>query len=255
MLSKKTIKLVHSLNLKKNRMLHGLFVAEGTKTIYDLLQTGMPLELLLVEQNHKDTILFSNYPCQAVSSEEIKKISNLKNTPPAIAIFKIPASKLRMSDLENKMSLFCDQIQDPGNLGTIIRTASWFGIENIICSSGTTDAYNPKTIQASMGAIAQVKIFYVKSKEFFSALPAHFPVYGTVLDGNNIFRQQFARHGLIVIGNEGHGISSLTDSYITHRISVPSFSSPGTSPESLNASAAAAIVCAEFCRQNSLLSN
>jgi TrmH family RNA methyltransferase len=181
-------------------------------------------------------------------NNDIEKASLLKNPQEVIAVFAQPVVRLEKESLENNLTLVLDGIQDPGNLGTIIRLADWFGIRNLICSTDTADVYNPKTVQASMGGIAHVKVFYELLPDFLDNWK-DLPVYGTFLDGETIYDEKLAAAGFIVMGNEGNGIRPEVESRITRRLYIPPFP-PGTkSTESLNVGVATAVVCAEFRRQ------
>ena len=250
MLSKNKIKFFNSLKLKKFRIKNNLFLAEGEKLVFELLQSEIKPKIILTTLNDYITeTKYNNIEIIQVNFSEIKKISQLKTPPEFIGIFEMPYNKFSLSEIENSLNLFCDDIQNPGNLGTIIRTADWFGIENIICSENTVDAYNPKTIQATMGAIASVKVHYVNKEDFFSNIDKKMPVYGTFLEGENIYNTELTANGLIVIGNEGQGISEEIVPFVTKKLFIPSYNTKQKSAESLNASIAAAVVCAEFKRK------
>ena len=248
MISKNQIKYVHQLELKKFRKQEGLYIAEGHKVVGDLLKAGfVPKHIFATKewlsQNH-----FAN--TIEVSNEELTRLSLLQHPQQVLALFPIPKNTLSSRDLfqENQLSLFLDNIQDPGNLGTIIRIADWFGIDTIFCSEGTVDAWNPKVIQATMGSIARVNMIYTDSTEFFNSLPADYPIYGTFLDGQNIYAQQLSQHGVIVMGNEGNGISDTVRAHVTHKLLIPDFHN-GNTADSLNVAIATAITCSEFCRR------
>lgn len=248
MISKNQIKYVHQLELKKFRKQEGLYIAEGHKVVGDLLKAGfVPKHIFATKewlsQNH-----FAN--TIEVSNEELTRLSLLQHPQQVLALFPIPKNTLSSRDLfqENQLSLFLDNIQDPGNLGTIIRIADWFGIDTIFCSEGTVDAWNPKVIQATMGSIARVNMIYTDSTEFFNSLPSDYPIYGTFLDGQNIYAQQLSQHGVIVMGNEGNGISDNVRAHVTHKLLIPDFHN-GNTADSLNVAIATAITCSEFCRR------
>jgi TrmH family RNA methyltransferase len=248
MISKNQIKYVHQLELKKFRKQEGLYIAEGHKVVGDLLKAGfVPKHIFATKewlsQNH-----FAN--TIEVSNEELTRLSLLQHPQQVLALFPIPKNTLSSRDLfqENQLSLFLDNIQDPGNLGTIIRIADWFGIDTIFCSEGTVDAWNPKVIQATMGSIARVNMIYTDSTEFFNSLPSDYPIYGTFLDGQNIYAQQLSQHGVIVMGNEGNGISDTVRAHVTHKLLIPDFHN-GNTADSLNVAIATAITCSEFCRR------
>lgn len=246
MISKNKIKYIQSLELKKNRNKENVFVAEGPKLVEALLQVSTPCFIAAttdwIEVNSHLKVL----EMVEVTEEELKKISFLQHPQQVLGIFKQePQPKLH---LENSLSIALDDIQDPGNLGTIIRIADWFGIRTILCSENTVDVYNPKVIQATMGSIANVNVIYVNLEEVIKALPKTFPIYGTLLDGENIYQQTLERKGLIVMGNEGKGISSNIKKYITHKLLIPG--DVQKTAESLNVAIATAITCAEFQRAN-----
>lgn len=248
MISKNQIKYVHQLELKKFRKQEGLYIAEGHKVVGDLLKAGfVPKHIFATKewlsQNH-----FAN--TIEVSNEELTRLSLLQHPQQVLALFPIPKNTLSSRDLfqENQLSLFLDNIQDPGNLGTIIRIADWFGIDTIFCSEGTVDAWNPKVIQATMGSIARVNMIYTDSTEFINSLPSDYPIYGTFLDGQNIYAQQLSQHGVIVMGNEGNGISDTVRAHVTHKLLIPDFHN-GNTADSLNVAIATAITCSEFCRR------
>jgi len=230
MLSKSQVKFIKSLSQKKYRDESGCFLAEGNKLVADLLPF---------------------FDCEFLLSEpsEISKVSLLKNPPQTLAVFKQAQYQLEYSDLSGKLNLVLDCIQDPGNLGTIIRIADWFGIENIICSPDSTDVYNPKTVQATMGALARVKVHYTDLSDFLEKNKT-LPVYGTFLDGNDIYTKNLSDEGLIIMGNEGSGISSSIEKFVTERLYIPHFPADKDTSESLNVAVATAITCAEFRRRH-----
>lgn len=248
MISKNQIKYVHQLELKKFRKQEGLYIAEGHKVVGDLLKAGFVPEHIFATKEWLSQNHFAN--TIEVSNEELTRLSLLQHPQQVLALFPIPKNTLSSRDLfqENQLSLFLDNIQDPGNLGTIIRIADWFGIDTIFCSEGTVDAWNPKVIQATMGSIARVNMIYTDSTEFFNSLPSDYPIYGTFLDGQNIYAQQLSQHGVIVMGNEGNGISDNVRAHVTHKLLIPDFHN-GNTADSLNVAIATAITCSEFCRR------
>nr|WP_317127307.1 RNA methyltransferase [Albibacterium bauzanense] len=178
-----------------------------------------------------------------ISSDELKKISALTNPQGILAVFKIPHYDLKVEDLRNKFSLALDFIQDPGNLGTIIRTADWFGMNTLICSMNTADIYNPKVIQASMGSLARIKVFYYDLKEWLPK--CKLKIYGATLDGESIYETDFGKEGIILMGNEGSGIQADLIPLISERITIPRFGRA----ESLNVAISSAIICSELSRK------
>ncbi len=252
MLSKNKIKLVKSLELKKNRLATGLFVAEGKKLVFDLLQSAMEIhELFATKQLTTDLISYkSDIYFESVDKEELAKISFLKTTPEIVGIFKIPFFVIDWNEIRNGLTLALDAIQDPGNLGTIVRLADWFGIRNIVCSQDCADLYNPKTVQATMGALARVKVHSILLPEFLNnARQYGLPIYGTFLEGDNIYRCELDSNGIVVMGNEGKGISSQISGFVSRKISIPPFPPCNITSESLNVAIATSIVCSEFRRR------
>ena len=251
-LSKNKIKLIRSLDLKKNRLASGLFVAEGEKLILDLLQSEFKvLEVFcLNDQVLKVLKIKSDITVNVLSKEELSRISFLKTTPEIIALCRIPESSIDWDDLTNNLSIFLDEIQDPGNLGTIVRLADWFGIGNIICSEGCADLFNPKVIQSTMGAFARVNVHYVALTPFLEhAQKLNIPIYGTYMGGENLFTCKLSTNGIIVMGNEGNGISEVASLFINRKITIPSFPPGVATSESLNVAIATSVICAEFRRR------
>lgn len=252
MLSKNKIKFIRSLGQKKQRLEEGMFVAEGPKVVGDLLDEGASAELIVATESW---IVRQHQPaCKELlvcSDEELRRASFLQHPQEVIAVFPISAqvssSAAKIDDEGLYVAL--DGIQDPGNLGTIIRIADWYGINTIFCSTDTADGYNPKVIQATMGSIARVKLIYTELQQLIENLPEDYPIYGTLLDGEDIYQQQLTRHGLIVMGNEGNGISLEIRKLITHKLFIPSHSTNKSHAESLNVAIATAITCAEFRRR------
>jgi TrmH family RNA methyltransferase len=251
-LSKNKIKLIRSLDLKKNRLTSGLFVAEGKKLVFDLLASEIAVsEIFCTKLIYSELV---NYKIiseiEVVEKEELARISFLKTTPEIVAVFKIPESVIDWSEIKSDLTLVLDSIQDPGNLGTIVRLADWFGIRNIICSEDSADLYNPKVIQSTMGGFARVKVHYVPLNEFLKqAKELNIPIYGAFLEGENLFKCDLTAHGIIVMGNEGNGISDITKTYISRKIHIPSFPTGTATSESLNVAIATSIICAEFRRR------
>ncbi len=234
-LSKAQVKWVRSLQQKKNRDAEGVFVAEGEKCVNDL-RGAFQLVLLATPDN--------------ASPMEIEQMSSLRTPQGVIAVFRKPIPDTQY--MTSRLLLALDGVQDPGNLGTIIRTCDWFGVHDILCSRDTADCYNPKVVQATMGALARVRLHYVELPEVIAALRQQgIPLYGTLLDGRNIYDTKAIpdRHkGVIVMGNEGNGISEAVRSLITHPLRIPSYPPDTPTSESLNVGIATAITLAEFRR-------
>lgn len=252
MLSNVKIKLINSLNAVKYREKHGLFVAEGTVNVLDFIQSGMQCEMLYATNDW--TQQYGNrlpgITPNTVEAKDLKKISFLKNPAPVIGIFRLPVPKDIDLNQATDLTLMLDGIRDPGNLGTIIRTADWFGIDQIICSEDTVDAFNPKVVQASMGSLARVKVQYSSLQSLLREKPDWLKVFASTLDGESLPDIPKPQKGIIVIGSEAHGISSqvldLSDQKIT--IQTSASKSKNSVAESLNASVATAIICYEFRR-------
>lgn len=257
MISKNKIKLIHALEQKKYRKAENLFVAEGHKTVEDLLPVfGCSFLAATTEWLNRHPLETNRLNEQGtevaeVNEDELRKASLLKTPQDVLALFRIPQETVFHADLTGTdLALVLDGVQDPGNLGTILRIADWFGIKHIVCSPDTADAYNPKTVQATMGALARVQIHYMQLNNFFNSLKPDIPVYGTFLDGENIYKEPLKPHGIIVMGNEGKGISTEVERYINKKLLIPSFPENGNCVESLNVAVATAIVCAEFRRRS-----
>ena len=262
MISKNQIKYVHQLEQKKYRKQEGLYIAEGHKVVGDLLRAGfIPKHLYATEKwlyENRLLILTSPVSPIKVSEQDLRRLSLQQHPQQVLALFPLPQSNFQFSIVRSalplgssknsQLSIVLDGVQDPGNLGTIIRIADWFGISTIICSDDTVDAWNPKVVQATMGSIARVNIIYTNLPDFLDTLPPDYPVYGTLLDGDNIYTQTLTPHGLIVMGNEGNGISDDVRERITHSLLIPDFHD-GETADSLNVAIATAITCSEFRRR------
>ncbi len=243
MISKNQLKYIRQLEQKKYRRREGVFVAEGTKVVGDLLLRYRP-EAVFATADWQAPVGITP---QLVTDDELRRISFLQHPQQVLALFPLPAN-CKPSTLNLELSIALDGVQDPGNLGTIIRIADWFGISTIICSEDTVDAWNPKVVQATMGSIARVNIIYLNLPDFLDTLPADFPVYGTFLDGENIYTQQLTTDGLIIMGNEGNGISEAVRTKVNRRLLIPDFHQ-GPTADSLNVAIATAITCSEFRRR------
>ncbi|MFA5463520.1 MAG: RNA methyltransferase [Dysgonamonadaceae bacterium] len=247
-LSKNKISYIQSLKQKKYRSQHNTFVAEGSKLIFDLIR-NTPCQLLVISDELKDSVTEVDAEEIIIASNaELKKASHLSTPPDAIAVFYQKNHDLTKIDYAQKLNLILDEIQDPGNLGTIIRIADWFGIENIFCSLDTVDVYNTKTVQATMGALSRVNVHYANIVDILN-LHSHSPIFGTFLDGNDIYKESLSKEGFIVMGNEGKGISPAVEKLISNRLYIPNFSTNSTTSESLNVGVATAVVCSEFRRR------
>ena len=251
MLSKNKIKLIRSLGLKKNRSDEGLFVAEGKKLVFDLIASKLSLrEIFCTREIAVELVTVKADKITELKEGKMERISSLKSTPEVIALFEIPAMVFNWENIKDDLCLVLDSVQDPGNLGTIVRLADWFGIKTIICSEDCADLYNPKTVQATMGAIARVNVQYLSLSDFLSqAVKLKIPVYGTFLEGENLFLTELTSNGIVVMGSEGKGISPQIEALISKKINIPSYPLTNSGSESLNVAVAASIVCAEFRRR------
>jgi len=253
MLSKNKIKLIQSLNRKKDRDESGLFLVEGNKMVEEALRSEYKIETVVctaqfavqhpeIRSKAKEIIV--------ADRDSIQKASLLQNPQEALAIIMQPELNTPELNLNTELCLALDFIQDPGNLGTILRIADWFGIDTVICSENTVDVFNPKVVQASMGAIFRIKTGFTNLESFLSENSKNkIPVYGTFMDGNNIYTETLTTNGIIVLGNEGNGISDQIARLVNRRIAIPTFSTNPNKAESLNVAIAASICCSEFRRR------
>ncbi len=246
MLSQAKIKFIRSLAQRKFRDKHKLFIAEGSKLVCDCCSFITPTILVSTAEWAKEHEVVDTEHIVA-SLKEIKKISLLNSPPPVLAIFPQWQTPLEWHKLfDQHLTLLLDGIQDPGNMGNIIRTAHWFGIKNIICSTNTVEVYNPKVVQGSMGALAHVRVHYKPLDEVIRTLQTKdIPCYGAFMEGESVFESKLSSPAALVMGNEGQGISPTISMAIDKRISIPSYAS-GDAPESLNVSSATAILCAQL---------
>ncbi len=247
MLSKSQLNLLKSLQHKKFRRERGFFLAEGYKSIAEFVNSAYSIEAVYHTSAFESKVLKLSQKinlCE-ISVTDLEKISSLKTPQDAVAQIRIPEwPVLKHNDLKGKFSLVLDGIQDPGNMGTIIRIADWFGIINIICSEDTVDIYNPKVVQASMGSLARVKVRYAELSEFLSQIKL--PVYGALLEGENIYETNFDNEGLLLMGNEGNGIRPEIQKLITKAVTIPRIGKA----ESLNVAIATSLFCYEISRKS-----
>ena len=240
MVSKNQIKLITSLQQKKYRVVHQLFFAEGIKVIQELVESNFELVHLYTTQNDFDEV--SNLKKTIIHESDLKKISALTTPNSCLALFKIPAEK---KIIESGLIIALDSIRDPGNLGTILRLCDWFGIDQLICSKDAVDIYNPKVVQATMGSIARVNVNYIDLEAFLKE--TKLPVFGTFMDGENIYKLDLPQGGIIIMGNEANGISPELELLVKNRLTIPRFG-PLQKTESLNVATATAIILSEFRR-------
>jgi len=247
MLSQAKQKWIRSLEQKKYRQEQGLFLAEGGKCCTDLLEL-LPCTFLAATSAWLEAHPFLKATeVVEASHEAIRKASLLKNPQEVLAVFEIPTHSFEPEQLKGNLSLGLDNIQDPGNLGTILRIADWFGIRHVLCSIGTVDAFNPKTVQATMGAIGRIQLQYVDLPRYLETVQV--PIYGTFLNGEILYDANLQSEGIVVMGNEGNGISEAVANCITDKLFIPDYPIGKTGSESLNVSVATAIVCSEFRRR------
>lgn len=247
-ISKSKTALYSSLSTKKMRLKHKLFIVEGEKCVQDTLGAFDLIQLVATDDWIKSNISAINSISEdlilSAPKETLKKISSLSTPPDVVAVFRLPSEPERLPDLSGELVLALDGIQDPGNFGTILRTADWFGVNTVVVSKDTVDLFNPKTIQATMGALKRVKVYTVDLFEFIKSHP-QMEVYGTLLNGENIFKTQLKSEGIIIMGNEGNGISENVIKLINSPLTIPPYHE-NAHGESLNVAIATAITLAEF---------
>lgn len=251
MISRARIKWIKSLAMHKYRMQYKAFVAEGPKLVGELLPYSTPLYVAatrewLAQNRHT---LEAVKDVDEVSQEELERASLLRTPQSVLAVMPIPetTNNGQLTIDKEQLILALDGVQDPGNMGTILRIADWFGIRKVLCSEGTADVYNPKCVQSCMGALARVEVHYCNLPDVLSK--AKMPVYGTFLDGTDIYGEELSPNGIIVMGNEGNGISEEVAKLVGNRLYVPNFPKGSLTTESLNVAVATGIVCAEFRRR------
>lgn len=248
-ITNKIKKIISSLDSSKERRAYGLFVAEGTKCVLDTLH-HFQLKYLFatpdwVKRHHP---YLTGIEITEVKRSDLISMSHLSTPPDVLAVYEIPEYKMDYTEIMTNLVIALDCVQDPGNLGTIMRVADWFGIRTIICSLDCVDVFNPKVVQSTMGAISRVKVIYMDLDDYLGHLNKDVPVYGTFLHGDNIYNTPLSSHGVIIMGNEGKGISEKIAKYVTHRITIPSFPPDTPTIESLNVGMATAITVSEFRR-------
>ncbi|MBR1682912.1 MAG: RNA methyltransferase [Bacteroidaceae bacterium] len=256
MLTKATQKLIRSLDSRKGRRKEGLFVAEGPKLVGEmwghfecvrLVATALPAAMLA-------EATATQIPVDLVSDEELRQASLLQTPQQMLALFRIPEDEGALADVAaGSLCLALDGVQDPGNLGTIVRVADWFGVRDIWCSVGTADIWNPKAVQATMGGLSRVRVHYINLSASLRALPTDVPVYGTSLSGESLWTTTLQPRGVVVMGNEGNGVSGEVDALCSKRLLIPNYPAGQPTTESLNVAMATGIVLAEFCRQQLMM--
>jgi len=255
MLSKNKIKFINSIKKKKYRDAYQIFFAEGEKLVDELLLSDNEISTIFATNEwitqHQQIMDKKSITCCVITNEELKKISALSTPNKVLATIKIPKIKYNKTEIAKQLSILLDNVNDPGNLGTIIRIADWFGIKNIFCTKESVDLYNPKVVQASMGAIFRVNVHYIDFQKLLHDFSDNndFIIYGTFLKGNNIYHEPLSPKGFIMMGSESHGISQQWEPYIQQKLFIPNYPDTKKSTESLNLSTATAIVCSEFRRR------
>lgn len=243
-MTKAEIQFVRSLADKRVRDAEGLFIAEGEKLIEEIISSQLPIRNIY--STHND---FGGR-AEMVSSKEMERLSQLKTASQCVAIVEKPRWKMPAVADAKRLSLALDGVQNPGNMGTIIRLADWFGVEDIFCSEECADCFNPKVVQATMGAILRVRVHYVDLAALLQRTAAEgTPIYGTMLDGENLYDSEFEPRGVIVMGNEGQGVSKACQQHFSHRLLIPAYPTDRQGSESLNVAMATGIICAEFRRR------
>ena len=235
MLSVADIKYIRSLSQKKFRDQNNLFIVEGEKMVKEALSSGLDVERVLYTKD--------------IGEESMSRISLLSSPSPSLAIIR-KRNQEKFTLEKEKLYLALDSVRDPGNLGTILRVADWFGIDTIIASDDTVDVYNPKVVQASMGAIFRTNVHYGDLYAILMDLKGHIPIYGTFLEAPDIYKESLTKNGIIIMGSESSGISEKNSNLVDKRLFIPSFAKSGTGSESLNVAIATAIVCSEFKRSS-----
>lgn len=245
MLSKSQIGFIKSLHQKKYRKENGIFIIEGIKSISEFIQSSYQIHSIyyLAQYQTSLPVLPANIKLFEVNNAELDKISTLQTPQGILALVYLPENPvLQINQLKNTFSLVLDDVQDPGNLGTIIRTADWFGFKQIICSKHTVEVYNPKTVQATMGSLSRLNVYYQDLAPLLSQSPV--PVFGAVLNGKSIYETKWGEEGLVILGNEGQGIGPEIMPLITHPVTIPRIGGA----ESLNVAICAAVLCADISR-------
>lgn len=245
MITKAEIQLVRSLAEKRGRDQEGLFVAEGEKLIREIQHSSLRIRRIYAPEE-----LFAGPEVCPTTPKELERLSLLKSANNSVAVVEIPHYGLRIGDLKGHLSIALDEVQNPGNLGTIIRLADWFGIHDILCSPTSADCFNPKVVQATMGAILRVRVHYVDlAATLQQARKLEIPIYGTFLEGENIYQSELSDEGIILMGNEGRGVSHTCAEQCSRKLFIPPYPADCPSSESLNVAMATGIVCSEFRRR------
>lgn len=245
MITKAEIRLIRSLDDKRARSESGLFVAEGEKLIAELRTSHLRVRRIFALEG-----IFREEGATVVTPAEMERISHLKTPSNSLALVEIPRYELDPRRLAGQLTVALDEVQNPGNVGTIVRLADWFGIGDILCSHGTADCFNPKVVQATMGAILRVRVHYVDlAATLAEARRAGIPVYGTFLEGDDLYRSELSDAGIVVMGNEGRGVTPAVAASVSRKLFIPPYPADRCGSESLNVAMATGVVCAEFRRR------
>lgn len=252
MIGKSTTKLINSLALKKYRTKENLFLIEGDKMVKEALDSNLKIKLLIVTSEFLNRYKISQNDAERgieTDAKELKKVSLLQHPQNSLAVCQIPKKPDLPAMLPEGLSIYLDGIQDPGNMGTVVRICDWYGIQHIFCSSDCVDLYNPKVIQASMGSFNRIELHECPFEKLADlAQKSKVPVFGAFMNGENIYRKKLPQNAILVMGNEGNGIRPAVEKLITDKLSIPNFSENEIKAESLNVSVATAIICSEFKR-------
>lgn len=240
MITRAEILAIKALSTKQGREEQGAFLAEGEKLVGEILNSSLRIRRLLQTKP-----LFAEG--EIISAKEMERISQLKSANSVLAVVEIPRYRLSEAQPDKELVLALDRVQNPGNLGTIIRLADWFGISDIVCSEQCADCFNPKVVQATMGALLRVRVHYTDLAKWLTTHSCN--IYGTFLEGENIYSAQLSKQGVIVMGNEGQGISEEAAQAVTHKLLIPPYPADRCGSESLNVAVATAVICSEFRRR------
>ncbi len=254
MWTKATQKLIRSLDTRKGRRKERLFVAEGPKLVGELMGHFSCVHIVATEEwRIAGGVAPAGVVCDWVTADELQRVSLQPSPQQVLAVFRIPDDEEPQADMFGRQLVIAlDGVQDPGNLGTIVRLADWFGVQDIWCSVGTADIWSPKAVQATMGGLARVRVHYINLVQQLESLPEDVPVYGTSLQGENLWQSSLQPYGIIVMGNEGNGVSAAVNALCRQRLLIPNYPPERETTESLNVAMATGIVLAEFRRQQSL---
>ena len=252
MIGKSTTKLINSLALKKYRTKENCFLIEGDKMVKEALDSDLKIKLLIVTDQFTTRFPITQSAAERIietDAKEIKKVSLLQHPQNSLAVCEIPKKQDFPKSLPEGLSIYLDGIQDPGNMGTIVRICDWYGIQHVFCSPDSVDLYNPKVIQASMGSFNRIHLHECDFETLADlAQKSEAPLFGTFMNGDNVYQKQLPKQAVLVMGNEGNGIRPAVEKLIPNKLSIPNFSMNKTKAESLNVSVATAILCSEFKR-------